>query len=185
MILSRLIPLFFLLAAAGLFFGYTQPTRSGSVAEHEYELSQLTVALDAARQFADKEEVLTRERAAIAPEQIARLEAFLPDAVDNVQLIVDLNALAARSGITLSGFDILGSPASQEAPDETLALEGAEPTDSIDLSVAAEGTYASFRTFLAGVEQSLRPLDIVELSVEDSDTGVYSYDITFRIYWLK
>lgn len=203
MIFSRLIPVLLIIGAIGLFIGYTQPTYNGSVVALKGEIENLDSALQAARQFRQKEAQLTQQRSELSQEQLGRLEAFLPDNVDNVQLIVDLNSLAARSGVQLSEFNIVGdetgsnaTPAGtapltagtepQQAPSgSTLALQSSEPTDSLELSVSATGSYAAFRTFLAGVEQSLRPLDVIELSVQDSATGVYTYDITFRLYWLR
>lgn len=206
MIFSRIIPLLLVVGAIGLFMGYTQPTYGGSVASLKEEIRGFDTALSAAEQFKQKEAELTQQRAALSQEQLARLEAFLPDSVDNVQLIVDLNSLAARSGVQLSQFDIAESgtgsdsattaaapqaagPDMDAAPltpsNTTLALQSSEPTESLELSVSATGSYAAFRTFLAGVEQSLRPLDVIELSVQDSETGVYTYDVTFRLYWLR
>ena len=209
MIFSRIIPLLLVIGAVGLFIGYTQPTYGGSIASLKEEIRSFDTALLAAEQFKQKEVQLTQQRAALSQEQLARLEAFLPDSVDNVQLIVDLNSLAARSGVQLSQFDIAESggasdsassattagmpqaagPGTDAAPltqgNTALALRSSEPTESLELSVSATGSYAAFRTFLAGVEQSLRPLDVIELSVQDSDTGVYTYDITFRLYWLR
>ena len=189
--ITRLIPVLMIVGALGLFFGYAQPTYSGSIATMRAEIRDLDTALKAARDFKEKEVELTGARSQIAPEQLARLEAFLPDSVDNVQLIVDLNSLAARSGVTLSEFDIVtgqGTPEAGAAPLDTapaLTLGANEPVESLELSVSATGTYAAFRGFLGGVEQSLRPLDVIELSVEDSATGVYTYDVTFRLYWLR
>lgn len=192
MIFSRIVPLLMIIGAAGLFIGYTQPTYSRSIADLSIEIRDLNTALSAARAFKEKEIQLTGERNALSEEQLMRLESFLPDSVDNVQLIVDLNSLAARSGVRLSEFDIASSEQGGAAGaiplDQgtgALALGASEPTDSLDLSVAATGSYVAFQTFLTGVEKSLRPLDVVELSVEDSNTGVYTYDITFRLYWLK
>jgi len=207
MIASRIIPLLLLIGAIGLFVGYTQPTYGGSIAALKDEITNLDSALQAAEQFKQKEAQLTQQRNAISGEQLARLESFLPDSVDNVQLIVDLNSLAARSGVQLSEFSIEGGTETRstestatvaEAPagaplvsptapaqGNTLALQSSEPTESLELSVSATGSYAAFRTFLTGVEQSLRPLDVIELSVEDSETGVYTYDVTFRLYWLR
>lgn len=210
MIVSRIIPILLVIGAIGLFIGYTQPTYGGSIAALKDEITNLDSALNAAEQFKLKEAQLTQQRNAMAGEQLERLEAFLPDSVDNVQLIVDLNSLAARSGVQLSEFNIAGGdsgsdttssartsaaplaapgvasgPGAMTPQSNTLALQTSEPTESLELSVSATGSYAAFRTFLTGVEQSLRPLDVIELSVQDSDTGVYTYDITFRLYWLR
>lgn len=183
-----------IIGAAGLFIGYVQPTYSGSIVDLTTEIRDLDTALAAATDFKEKEIQLTRDRAAITDEQIIRLESFLPDNVDNVRLIVDLNSLAARSGVQLSEFSIESNTEASStqgtAPlggggSGALALSAGEPTESLDLSVAATGSYAAFQTFLLGVENSLRHIDVVEISVTDSQTGIYTYDITFRLYWLK
>jgi len=187
----RLIPILMLLGAVGLFLGYVQPTYTVDIAALTSEIRDYDAALAAAKQFKEKEIELTQQQATIPSDQLARLDAFLPDSVDNVQLILDLNSLATRSGVQLSEFDIVGmDDDGQESsepgtPQAAFPLESDDPVESIELSFSATGTYLAFRTFLDGVEASLRPLDIVELSIQDSQTGVYTYDITLRLYWLR
>ena len=122
MIFSRIIPLLLVVGAVGLFIGYTQPTYGSSVAYIKEDIPSVDTAHLAAEHFKQKEVQLTQQRAALSQEQLARLEAFLPDSVDNVQLIVDLNSLAARSGVQLSQFDIAeGGSASDTASSATTA----------------------------------------------------------------
>lgn len=182
--MNRIFPIIVLLVAVGLFFGYVHPTYTGDIAALRATIAGYDRALAVAETFRKKEEALVTQQEAIPAADRARVEAFLPDGVDNVQLIVDLNALATRSGIKLSGFDVA---APEEAPIDAgrLAVEGQGPTESLDISVSAVGTYAAFRTFLANAELSLRPMDLVDLSIGDSTTGVYSYQMKFRIYWLR
>lgn len=182
--MSRILPTVLILIAIGLFFGYVNPTYSGKIAELRAEIQSYDDALSAAEAFRDKEGQLMAERGSLPAEGLERVETFLPDGVDNVQLILDLNALASRSGITLSNFDIerREEPTNQNG---SLPLQSEGPIDSLDLSVSATGTYASFKAFLEGAEWSLRPLDLVELQIQDSQSGVYLYTMTFRIYWLR
>lgn len=181
--MNRILPIVLILIAVGLFFGYVNPTYTGPVAQLKSEIKSYDSALAAAKQFKAKEEQLKAMKSAIPLEDEARVEAFLPDSVDNVQLILDLNALAERSGLTLSNFDVASSRAEQEG--DRILLESESPVQSLDLSLSATGDYESFKSFLLGAELSLRPLDLTELSLSDSATGIYSYDMTFRIYWLR
>jgi Tfp pilus assembly protein PilO len=185
----RILPIVALLIAGGLFFGYVHPTYTGKVATLSQEIQTLDGALSAAKRFQAKESELAAEKAQLPAEQLARLETYLPDGVDNVQLILDLNALAARSGLALSDFNVEDAGAPQpNAPESSrgpLSLQSATPTESLNLSLKATGTYAALRTFLAGVETSLRPLDLVDITLVDSTTGVYTYQMTFRFYWLR
>lgn len=195
--ISRLFPALLLIIAVALYFGYISPTRAGSIAETKAQIASYESALEAAERFKQKENELIIAKAAIPTEDLARLEAFLPDGVNNVQIILDLNALAARAGLTLSDFDTgEGDNASEGTPplsdggaitDPVTGLPLAEgmPVDSLDMTITATGTYESFRSFLEGVESSLRLLDVVGVTVTDSETGVYTYEITTRLYWLR
>lgn len=190
--ISRLSPAVATLLAIGLFFGYVNPTRTGKIAETRAQIESYESALVAAERFKQKESELIIARANVPSDGLARLTSFLPDGVDNVQIILDLNALAARSGMTLSDFNtsndesVGGTESTTVVPAaDGLAFEEQEPVESLDLTISATGTYTSFRAFLEGIEQSLRLLDVVSVKVTDSDTGVYSYDMTIRLYWLR
>lgn len=204
--MSRLLPIICLLIAVALFFGYVNPTRSGSIASTKAQIASYDSALTAADTFKQKESQLVIAKANIPSDKLARLQSYLPDGVDNVQIILDLNALAARSGVTLSDFKTQvttqnGQDASAGVPaalpsstlggapvggaDGTLALEAQSPIQSLDITVAATGTYPAFRQFLTGIETSLRQLDVTSVSVQDSATGVYTYQMTIRLYWLR
>ncbi|MEK9184234.1 MAG: hypothetical protein AAB892_00710 [Patescibacteria group bacterium] len=184
--MSRLIPVIGILLAIGLFFGYINPTLTGPIAVAKQQIQDYDSALAAADRFRQKEAQLSQERSNIPPESLARLEAFLPDGVDNVQLILDLDALATRSGIQLGNFDTteVAVDAANDAADGVITPSD-HPVDSIELTMSGKGTYAAFRTFLDNVEVSLRPLDLIALDVQTTETGVYTYNMTFRLYWLR
>lgn len=145
-------------------------------------------ALEAAEAFKAREEELSTKQNAVSTLDKGRIEAFLPDGVDNVQLILDLDALATRSGIRLQDFSV-EEPSEEEGagglPSGRLAITEERAVESIEVTVSGIGSYQAFRTFLEGVELSLRPLDLVDLTVSDSETGIYSYGMRFRIYWLR
>jgi hypothetical protein len=186
--IGRILPVILLLIALGIFVGYINPAYTKGILPLQSQIRAYDSTLAAAADFNRKEATLASERNAIPADSIARLYAFLPDGVDNVQLILDLNALAARSGIKLSNFDIKtnspSSPGSNQSAGALPLQSGAKATEFLDVTVKATGTYGAFRTFLHGVELSLRPLDLVQMSLGTSANGVYTYDLTFRIYWL-
>ena len=207
--IQRLFPVVLILVGIGLFFMYTSPTWSGPVAEHKAMIKSYDSALSAAREFQAKEASLELERQALPREGLERLEALLPNNVNNIQLILDLDALAARAGVQLSDFSItegttgetqavqpgaaVGGPGPSvpggiedvSMPQSGLQLESTSPIDSLEITVTAVGNYTAFRNFLDSAERRLRLLDVVGLTISNDATGVYTYDITFRIYWLR
>lgn len=181
---GRILPLFALVVAIGIFFGYVNPTWTGSIATTKIAIAASDEALAAAAQYAAQQNQLANARDAIEPNDLARLDALLPSSVDNVGLILDLNALAARSGLSLANVDVKAAPVGVPAGD-AVPMRGVDPVGSVDLSLTATGTYAALQNFLAGVERSRRILDVRDLHVRGSDTGVYSYQMIIRLYWLR
>ncbi len=205
------MPLVLIILAGCLGYFYIYPTFNGTIAADQEQIASYDSALSAAAAFTQKENQLIGEENAIDPASLSRLEEYMPDGVDNIQLIVDMDALAAKYGITLSEFSIQNnssaassSSASGVAPTTSTVVPGSgtnsastagvpsgavtlpsdSSTDSLDLSVNATGTYSQFIAFLTAAEQSLRPLDITKIVLTSASSGVYTYAITFRIYWL-
>ncbi len=204
--MSRVLPIVFVLAALGIFFGYIHPTVTGQIASTQKDITEYDRALNAAKRFDEKQAQLASELKALPPDGIKRLEQFLPNNVNNVQLILDLDALASKSGLKITTFSdaqsVTKTPSSSvdAPPPMTGAMVpgmntgmggpiGASNTsssyDSIDITIGATGSYTQLRMFLDNIEASLQPLDLVELRISDSSTGVYTFTMTFRLYWLR
>jgi len=185
---SRILPSLALLLTLGIIFGYVGPTWSGSIAETKSAIALDDQALTAASEYATQQNSLASARSAIDPADLDRLSTFLPDSVDNVGLILDLNALAARSGLSLSNIDVISNDSdssSSATAQGALPVEGQNPVGSINLSLTAVGTFNALQTFLAGVERSARLLDVQDIVVKGSNTGVYTYQMALRLYWLR
>ena len=187
---TRIPAILSLIVAVAIFFGYVNPTWSGKIASQNAALASDDAALAAAAAYTAEQSQLTSAQSAIDANDLARLSVFLPDSVNNVRLILDLNALAARSGLALSNIDVVDTGSSNakagaNTPAAGLPAAGTNPLGSIDLALSAVGTYASLQNFLQGVEKSGRLLDVRDLTVKGSNTGAYTYQMTVRLYWLR
>ncbi len=186
---SRILPTLALIVSIGIFFVYVNPVWNGSIAETKAKIALDDQALVAASEYTRQQNALATERDAIDPENLAKLSTFLPDSVDNVGLILDLNALAARSGLSLANIDVVtnevggAKPAAQTPAGLPTAAQN--PTGSVNLSLSAVGTFTALQSFLNGVERSARLLDVQDIVVKGSDTGVYTYQMSIRLYWLR
>lgn len=187
---NRIIPLFALAIAVAIFFAYINPTWSGTIAAAKAAIANDNQALVTANEYTTQQNELASARDAIDSADLARLTTFLPDSVDNVGIILDLNALAARSGLSLSSIDVAANSAASSgstgaAASGALPTSTANPVSSVDLSLSAIGTYAALQNFLQGVEKSARILDVRNVVIAGSDTGVYTYQMQLRLYWLQ
>ena len=176
-----------LIVAIGIFFGYVNPTWQGSIAVTKAAIDLDNQALTAADNFTKQQNELAAARDAIDSTNLTALTTLLPGSVDNVRIILDLNSLAARSRLSVANIDVVMSTAGGANGTSVASLPagGQDPIGSVDLSLSATGTFSALQTFLTGVEKSARLLDVHDLVVKGSDTGIYSYQMTLRLYWLR
>lgn len=178
---SRILPIVAILFAVAIVFLYIRPVWTGPIKEAKAAIALNKDALAAAKDYAAKQQELSEKKGTISEENLQRLRTFLPDSVDNVGLILDLNALAARSGVSLTDIDVI---ADSNTDSETGGLHR-NPVGSVNLTFSALGTYAALQTFLERVETSARLLDVQSVSIRGSETGVYTLQMSIRLYWLR
>ena len=128
----------------------------------------------------------------IKPEDLAKLDKFIPDHIDNINLIIDINNIATRQGMTIknvkvrSGLDESGnSVPSSGAVADTVAASGQNQIAETYLSFSVSGDYNSLLSFLDGLANSLRVADVTSLSFTVDDKGINQYNFELKTYWVK
>ena len=176
--ISSLPPLLAFVVSLLIFFGYVSPTYSGSITDLKAAIEREQSALDEADRFTAKQSELVEKEHAMSEADVERLGKMLPDFVDNVRVIIDLTTHMKNSNVLLTSINV---------PPPSPLEEGAvsAPVGQLDFTLSVRGTYDSFMDFLVGIERSLRLLDVVKINITGSDTGVYTYDLTLRLYWLR
>lgn len=172
--------------AIALFFFYTKPAYD-SLGTIQGQISQYNQALDKAAELQRLKQSLLSRYNSFNPADIDRLHKLLPDHVDNVRLVLDLDTLASKHGLALQNVVI-----SATAPEEPGANEVIGPSleeyGTLTLGFATTGTYDRFVQFLNDLEKSLRVVDVTELRITPTSGGgvpTFRFDITLRTYWLK
>lgn len=182
--MRTVITLLLVVVAVVLFFAFTKPTFDGTK-KIEAQIGQYNLALDKATELQRLKQSLLSRYNAFSPADVDRLHKLLPDHVDNVRLVLDLDTLASRHGLALQ--NVVVSPAAKTSGTEITALgPDVQPYDSLMLSFATIGGYEQYVRFLDDLEHSLRIVDVQSLKMDAAaDTGIYRFDMTLRTYWLK
>ncbi len=181
-----------LVIAGAIFFWYTKPTYDSTQALKD-ESAQYDAALAKAAELQALKQTLLQRYNSFNPTDLDRIQKLLPDHVDNIALILDLDNLAAKYQMPIENVDV-STPASSESSQTGIATIGAsgQKYDSVTIRFSTHGTYDKFLIFMHDLEQALRVVDLVELDL-GQDTGgkdlpgqqSYSYSLTLRTYWLK
>ncbi len=188
-----LISLIFLGLGGAGFFLYTKPAYD-SIQDDVLQMAQYDAALDKAAKLQARKQELLNKYNSFSQEDLTRLRKLLPDHVDNVALILDLDNLASRYGLGLENVDV-STPASAAVSKTAVGSIGAggQKHDSVTLKFSTYGTYTNFTTFLRDLEASLRVVDLVSLSIAQGSGSatslgnepLYTFNVALRTYWLK
>ncbi|MFA6416330.1 MAG: type 4a pilus biogenesis protein PilO [Candidatus Paceibacterota bacterium] len=151
------------------------------------EANRLNSALEITKQLSEIDAELKMRVNSIDQTQLQNLDRFLPDSLDNVQLVLDVNSIAVSSGMKIKNIKIDDSE--QKSTDVTLPIASStEPQVSkLKMSFTVEGSYETFLGFLDNLSKSLRLLDVlsIKFSADDKGANFYKYDVTIQTYWLK
>jgi Tfp pilus assembly protein PilO len=195
--MSNIISIILLIASVGLFTLYTNPLYSGdtgsesfakkSVKELRSEEVQYSEALGKTKQIELVHGGLLSKFNSIPDEDRALIAKLLPDHVDTVRLIIDINAIASKNNLTLRNISLSDSsdPKKKDAAvAQTIGPDNSK-YESIAVSFGVTGTYDDFLSFVKDVEQSLRVVDIRSLNFSPAQDGNYKYEVSVSTYRLK
>ncbi len=188
--MKTVTPIILIIAGLGLFVLYTDKNYRGNIEpgknikELQAQITEYQTAIGKSRQILNKRQELQDQYKQFSAEDLDNIKKLLPDNVDNVQLILDLNGIAKKYGMALKGIKIedksgdTGAATQQVGPDRS-------PTGSIQVTFRVTSTYANFVNFLRDVEKSLRIVDVVSLNFKATEKGTYDYEVAIKTYWLK
>lgn len=181
--MRALIPLILIAAAIGLFVVYIDPAYHAAQAIAQ-ERSSYQQALNTARELRGQRDQLLAKRNTFSSDDVARLSRMLPDTVDNIRLIIDINNIAARHGLSLKNVQLGEVGNGTAAANPTAVGGGSDPVGSVSLGFTVSAQYGDFRAFLADLEHSLRLINIEKLSFKQDEPGAADYEFSIRTYWL-
>jgi Tfp pilus assembly protein PilO len=181
-----LAQIFFIAVTIAAFVFYINPTYA-LIQEKQVEFQRLEDANTKAQELRAKREKLTSDRKKIDDTQLKNLSKFLPDGVENVRLIIDIQHIANK----VLSQDIRGAKVIGSAGKTGVAGNGATVSSdgkkygTIGLTFGVTTTYDEFIVFLQSLEDNLRLVDVTDISFSASDDDKYDFNIVLQTYWLK
>ena len=180
--MSRLLtPLLLLMISIALFVWFTQPLMD-DVATINSQITSLQSVLSSASELASVRDSLLKNYNQISDEDKTRLAKALPDQVDNVRLIIDVDTIASKYGMKLKNAQVTADAAAGAAG---VASADGKRYSTVTLGFSVNGSYDKLKLFLADLEKSLRIVDINSLSFSADDHDNNEYSIILKTYWFR
>ncbi|PIP86708.1 hypothetical protein COV42_02600 [Candidatus Campbellbacteria bacterium CG11_big_fil_rev_8_21_14_0_20_44_21] len=167
--------------AVVVFFSFVNPTYEEVRALSE-ESAQFDNALNRSKELQSVRDELLSRYNTFSNENLDRIEKLLPDNLDNVRLILDLDGIASKYGMLIKNVSI----ADKEEETSGVVLPQS-PVGKMELSFAMTGSYSEFKKFMSDLEQSLRIVDLKRLSFkpQEQNEDIINFEVSVRTYWLK
>ncbi len=188
------LPILLIAISVGAFVLYISPAYS-DIQTLRVEKADYDAALNNSKILQTIRGSLSDKYKNFNPDDLAKVEKLLPNNVDNIKLILEIQRVAATYGMTLQNvkFDTDAVTATTTNPAGFVtsgAAQNAPKKDygTFDLEFSTEGSYSNFVTFLADLEKSLRIVDVKAITFTSSTTAgssVYKYDFKITTYWFK
>lgn len=179
-----LLPVVFVAAALGLFFGYVDPTYQ-KVKDLQAEEARFDEALDRSRELAEIKDQLLARYNSFSSNDLERLQKLLPDNIDNVRLVLDLDGIAQTHNMFIRNVIVSTDKARSGQTSNTLGSDP-NPARSVALSFSVTATYEDFIDFVKDLESSLRLVDSASVMFTPQEgNNLYTYQISLNTYWLK
>lgn len=202
--MKLITPILFLIVAIVIFFVAIDPLY-GEIKQLNTDVSTYNTALNNSTELQKTRDSLIDTYKGVKTEDKSRLEHFLPNTINNIELILEIEKIANLHGMPIG--DIKFETTSLESNNQQ-ASTGTDSTivassshnDNLSYSVFpmefnVEGRYDTFVEFLKDLELNLRLVDIKSISFSVpppsnssgnvTDPNIYSYTLKIETYWLK
>jgi len=205
-----------ILTSIGMFFVYINPLYSGitgaqsfkdkSIKELRADEEQYKNALTKTKEISEIQSGLIAKFNSIPRGDRESLVKLLPDHVDTVRLIIDIDRIISKHNMTLENITVASIGESSSSKSAEVFAPGGEngvPTatvrqntsigprnmhaEPVSLTFSVSGPYEVFLTFIRDLENSLRIIDIesVNFSSTGDTEGETKYTFAVNTYYLK
>ncbi len=176
-----LLATIFLAGAIVVFFTWTQPMLD-SVKGLSEQKEILNEKLSSLKEIEKERENILDSYNSVGDTNREKVGKILPSSMKEMDLIVELENMAANSGVALKDVNISDAGKEQKSTGGAKTGEAFYPNE-IGLIIKASGPYQSFKEFLKSIETNLRIIDIESLDFISGDVDSYEYNLKIKSYW--
>ena len=173
----------FLIAGAVLVFFVRSESYFVEIKSLRKQVSSYNETINTAKKIRSSIDKTLLEYNGVSQENVDKIKKMVPSEDESMELVVQIDDMMRKNGLTLKAINIK-DVASQNSSSDSPKNDG-KIAESVFLSMNAQGSYESFRSFIKGLEKSLRLIDVVSVSINPGDQNNYSFSIESVSYWRK
>lgn len=164
-----------------MFFTWTQPILD-SIRGLSEQKGILNEKLSSLKEIEKERENILVSYNSVGDVNREKVNKILPSQMEEMDLIVEMESMAVKSGAILKDVNISDAMQEKESAGVAKSKENFYPNE-IGLTIKASGSYQSFKEFLKSIEKNLRVIDIESLDFISGDIDSYEYNMKIKSYW--
>lgn len=191
---KAILSIIFIGASIMIFTLYVRPTYD-QIQDNRALVAGFDEALAKTREIQELKNSLLSRYNLFAGNNLERLQKMLPDHVDNVRLVLDMDGIASKYNIRIQNVEVQSTPDGRTDRNSIILNGGVaenRPYRSLNLQFEVLATYDDFVLLMRDLETSLRIVDLTSLSVRPrndvasagTSAPLYSFGVSLRTYWL-
>jgi Tfp pilus assembly protein PilO len=145
----------------GMYFLYIKPL-TVEIKVKNAQKAEYTKVLNRVKDIKEKREAIIADYNSISPEEVERLNKIVPEKINSVALLNDLNTIAERYSLVIKDFKLIES---DNASHDVVNQENSGTSKTNQITLHVNGSYTDFLNFLEDIEYSLSLMDIVTLNI--------------------
>jgi len=195
-----IVPLLLIGISIAGFFVFISPKYEEVVAL-KAQVAAYDKALNNSKSLEDERDKLIKKSNDISKINKEKIEKMLPDSIDNIRLILEIEELASVYGMYLKDVRYDDEKKAEEGTPQVVQAGVVDESANQDygiwnLEFTTEGSYSNFINFTRDIEKNLRLVDISSVqfssitapsskSATSVSTDNYIYTFKIKTYWLK
>lgn len=172
---------FIIFLSIGAFFFFTKPMMADLSALSDKK-SAYEEALVKLKSVESIKQQLTDKLNSLPEDEKKKLEILLPDSPGTVKLVSDIDAAAAKNGISID--QITYGPSNHDQGKSVIDATAPKNYQSVLVNFSFTSDYNHLKSFLADLEESLRLIDVRSIDLQVGSKGVYNYKVSVETYSL-
>lgn len=183
--MKKYLPLILIVISVAIFFLFIDPQYE-EVQKLNKQKRDNDNMLELSKELQRRREALQTKYNAISPEERRQLEKLLPDTVDNVRLVLDINNVARNNGVTIQNIDVSkDADISQKNTNVSTSVDRTTDIGTIRLGFTVNSSYETFISFMKDLEETLRVVDVRSLNIRQGQGNLLTYQVVIETYWLR
>lgn len=186
------------------FFTFARPFYN-DIGKLRGEVVSYDEALNNSKMFRNEEDKLTQKYNSISKDDLTKIQKLLPDNIDNIRLILEIEQIALPYGMVLKDIKYSATDTAKNSTANSgatvqgggMAQSSSKDYGIWDLEFSTTGTYSNFLNFTKDLESNLRIVDISSVQFSSGtviggkvtsgspSSESYKYDFKIKTYWLK